>query len=131
MQISLQPYYLIFRELCQIFCIFSMKLLLIQVPIKMSLMDRYIPGLGVTGNRPVTLCPRTVSSSSVSVSSHRITLLRIIFSMTVNCTLPSIGESCLTVRFETTKSALAVSADFAVHDITPKADSDGGWQTAS
>ena len=35
------------------------------------------------------------------------------------------------VRFETTKSALAISADFAVHDITPKADPDGGWQTAS
>jgi hypothetical protein len=30
------------------------------------------------------------------------------------------------VRFETTKSALVVSADFIIHDIAPKADSDGG-----
>ena len=103
-----------------------MKWLLIQAHIKMLLMERYTSGLEVAGNKPVTLWPWTVSSSSVSFSSHRVTLLRVIFSMIVDWMLPSVDEMCLMARFETTKSALAVSADFVIHDIASKADSDGG-----
>ena len=65
----------------------------------MLLIEWYIPGFGAAGNRPVTLWPRTKNSNSVSFSSHRVTPLRMIFSMSVNWRLLSVSKLRLMVRF--------------------------------